>query len=233
MWTQVERALNESTLQLMTAAAKLLPGVMAFIIAMFVAVLFGWLFAALARRILRGLEFDERAADLGWSDLPDWSPSKSPTLLVSRLILWTMILIGFVIGIAAFEPTISSRLVSQLIGSLPNLVTAVVLVVIGNILARFLSRGVLIGAVNMNVEYARFLSVGVKWLVIVLSTAMALDHLDIGRRIVGLAFGILFGGIVLTLALAVGLGSRDLVMRSLERDPAKPPDEGTQPFRHL
>jgi hypothetical protein len=31
-----------------------------------------------------------------------------------------------------------------------------------------------------------------------------------------LAFGILFGGIVLTLSLAVGLGSRDLVSRSLE-----------------
>jgi hypothetical protein len=37
-----------------------------------------------------------------------------------------------------------------------------------------------------------------------------------GGNIVGLAFGILFGGIVLTLALAVGLGSRDLVSRTLE-----------------
>ena len=36
------------------------------------------------------------------------------------------------------------------------------------------------------------------------------------ENIVELAFGILFGGIVLTLALAVGLGSRDLVSRSLE-----------------
>jgi hypothetical protein len=80
---------------------------------------------------------------------------------------------------------------------------------------------------------ARFLSVGVKWLVLVLTTAMALDHLDIGRRIVGLAFGILFGGIVLTLALAVGLGSKDLVTRSLQRDPGKSPDESSQRFRHL
>jgi hypothetical protein len=46
---------------------------------------------------------------------------------------------------------------------------------------------------------------------------MALDHLEIGGAIIELAFGILFGGIVLTLALAVGLGSRDLVTRSLEK----------------
>jgi hypothetical protein len=45
---------------------------------------------------------------------------------------------------------------------------------------------------------------------------MVFDHLQIGGHVVELAFGILFGGIVLTLALAVGLGSRDLVSRSLE-----------------
>ncbi|HXE07692.1 MAG TPA: hypothetical protein VN612_07340, partial [Acidobacteriaceae bacterium] len=33
--------------------------------------------------------------------------------------------------------------------------------------------------------------------------------------------GILFGGIVLTLSLAIGLGSRDLVSRSLERSEAR------------
>ena len=75
----------------------------------------------------------------------------------------------------------------------------------------------LIGAVNLQMQYARFLSLGVKWLVLVLTAAMVLDHLDIGGNIVALAFGILFGGIVLTLSLAVGLGSRDLVSRSLEK----------------
>ena len=47
---------------------------------------------------------------------------------------------------------------------------------------------------------------------------MVLDHLQIGGTIVDLAFGILFGGIVLTLSLAVGLGSRDIVSRSLEKN---------------
>ena len=47
---------------------------------------------------------------------------------------------------------------------------------------------------------------------------MVLDHLQIGGTVVDLAFGILFGGIVLTLSLAIGLGSRDLVSRSIERN---------------
>jgi hypothetical protein len=65
---------------------------------------------------------------------------------------------------------------------------------------------------------------------------MALDHLGIAGRIVGLAFGIVFGGIVLTLSLAVGLGSKDLVTRSLERErtAAAPPEQRSgQPFQHL
>ena len=86
----------------------------------------------------------------------------------------------------------------------------------------------------MNLQYARVLSIGVKWLVIVLAGAMALEHLRIAPGIVELAFGILFGGIVFALVLAVGLGSKDLVTKSLERDVKKQPSEAIEdPLRHL
>jgi hypothetical protein len=45
---------------------------------------------------------------------------------------------------------------------------------------------------------------------------MALDHIGIGRAVLLLAFGILFGGIVLALALAIGLGASGVVSRTLE-----------------
>jgi hypothetical protein len=234
MWIQVEQALNESATQVMTVLAKLLPGIVAMFVALLVTGIIGWMLAFVVRLTLRALSFDARLAEWGWSDLSEVSPARSPTLLVSRLVAWSMIFVGFLIGITVFDTTLTSRVVFELMRALPNLLTAIALILIGNVTARFLSRGVLIGAVNMNVAYARLLSLGVKWLVIVLAVAMALDHLGIGRRIVGLAFGILFGGIVLALALAVGLGSKDLIMRSLEQQSTKPPDEGgAPPFRHL
>ena len=123
---------------------------------------------------------------------------------------------------------------------------AALLLIVGTLLARFLSRSVLIGAVNAHLQYARFLSLGIKWLVLVLSAAMALDHLRIGGGIVELAFGILFGGIVLTLSLAIGLGSRDLVSRSIEKSidppatvfspqmpPSPSPGSTSSPLRHF
>jgi hypothetical protein len=149
------------------------------------------------------------------------------------VVSWAIILIGFLVGLSAFDATITSQFVERFFIYLPNAVAAVIVLFVGNIIARFLARSVLIGAVNMNLQYARLLSMGVKWLVVVLAVAMALEHLGIGGHIVFLAFAILFGGIVLALSLAVGLGSKDLVSRSLERDAARAPEEVGDPFRHL
>ena len=146
---------------------------------------------------------------------------------------WLIILIGFLLGVSAFNATLTSELVERLFAYLPNVLAALLLLIVGTFVARFLSRSVLIGAVNLNLQYARLLSVGVKWMVLVLTYAMALDHLSIGGRIVYLAFAILFGGIVLALSLAVGLGSKDLITRSLEREAHRSTEEVESPFRHL
>jgi len=69
--------------------------------------------------------------------------------------------------------------------------------------------------------------------VMVLTAAMVLDHLRIGGEIVDLAFGILFGGIVLALALAVGLGSKEAVSRSLERESNRLPADTEEAIRHM
>src|SRR5262249_45099132 len=125
------------------------------------------------------------------------------------------------------------QLVLELFNYLPHVVAAGLVLLIGDLIARFLARSVLIGAVNMNLQYARLLSTGVKWMILVLAVAMALEHLAIGGSIVHIAFGILFGGIVFALALAVGLGSKELVSRSLEREAAKRPSEAEESLRHL
>jgi hypothetical protein len=102
------------------------------------------------------------------------------------------------------------------------------ILVLGVLVARFLGRAVLISAVNMQIHQARLLSLAVKWLLLIIAGAMALDHIGIGRSILLLAFGILFGGIVLAMALAIGLGAREAVARALERQieaPERPEDK--------
>ena len=237
MWEQVQQALNQSTLRVLSEFANLVPGVLALIIAVMFSVLVAGVFYFVLRRILAGLQFDDRLARWGLRSIADWSPSRSPALLAARVVFWGIVLVGFLIGIAAFDSALTSQLVFELFAYLPNVIAAALVLLVGTILARFLGRSVLIGAVNMNLQYARLISTGVKWMIIVLAVAMALEHLAIGGSIVHIAFGILFGGIVFALALAIGLGSKELVTRSLEREATRrPPDmpvETEEPFRHL
>ncbi len=234
MWDQVKQALAQSTARFLTRFASLLPGLAAMIVALLISIALGCILAIVVRRLLTSLQFEERLVRWGFPSLAEWSPRKSPTLLVSRAIAYLVIFVGFLIGVEAFDAEWTSLLARSVFAYIPNILGAVLVLLVGSIIARFLARSVLIGAVNMNLQYARLLSVGVKWLVVVLAGTMALDQLRIAPRIVELAFGILFGGIVLALALAVGLGSKELVTKSLQRDVKKASSEEIEdPLRHL
>ena len=220
-------ALADSVNRVLALLVSILPGLLAFILAIGILTAIGVGLSWALRKLLTSMKFDERIARNNASGISDWSPSHSPTALVGRVAFWGCVLLGLVIGIFSLDASYSSTgsvLSASLLPYLTHSVGAILILFIGNLIARFLARTVLIGAVNNQLQYARFLSMGVKWLVLVLTAAMVLDHLQIGGAVVELAFGILFGGIVLTLSLAVGLGSRDLVSRSLEAAADKNPN---------
>jgi hypothetical protein len=226
MGQQIALALRDSMHRVLVKLVSFLPGLLALLVAVVVLTAIGALAALVLRRILFAAKFDERFARSQNATVADWSPDHSPSVLIARTAFWGCVVLGFIIGISAFDASYSgnAQLSVILIPYLTHSVGAVLLLLAGTVIARFLSRSVLIGAVNLQMQYARFLSLGIKWLVLVLTAAMVLDHLEIGGTIVALAFGILFGGIVLTLSLAIGLGSRDLVSRSLDKNADKSAD---------
>ncbi|MFP5230725.1 MAG: mechanosensitive ion channel family protein [Acidobacteriota bacterium] len=220
MWQQVEQSLHASMGLVMNKIATLLPGILAFIVAFLFFLLLGWFFSWIVTRILTALHFDERMGR-GANAMAEFSPRATPSLLVGRIVFWGFVIAGVVVGVSALS-TEEHVFSGWILAYVPRLVGAAVLLLAGNVLARFVSRSVLITGVNLNLSYARLLSMGARWMILVLTGAMVLDHLALGGEIVELGFGILFGGIVFALSLAVGLGSRDLVSRSLEREASRP-----------
>jgi hypothetical protein len=233
MWDQVNDALRQSVGGVLTSLASFLPVAAGLIVSVLVAAFAGWLLSALCARLLRWFRFDQRLERMGFETIAEWSPARSPTLLVRRLLFWTVLLFGMLVGLASLDTALMPTMAGRLVTYLPNVFVAGLLLVAGTVLARFLARGVLISAVNSQLQSPRLLSLGVKWLVLVLTAAMALNHLSIGGPILTLAFGILFGGIVLALALAVGLGSKDVVSRSWERQAEKQTEPAETPVHHL
>ena len=223
MWAEVNRILRQATTQVADHVANFLPGVLVSVLLILTAFLVAVCARLVVLRVLRGIEFDRRADQLGLSPLTARPASSSLSVTVARVVYWVIVFLGLLASLTALNATIPSKLALSIFAYLPNLLAALMILVGGALAARFLARSVLIGAVNMQLHWARLMSLTVKWVVLIVAGAMALDHLGIGRGILPLAFGIFFGGVVLAAALAIGLGARDAVGRAIERQLTQTP----------
>lgn len=228
-----DQILTQVGARVTSAITSFLPGILALFLILVLATGVAFLLRLIVKRALDRIHFDSRMDPWGLSAVAEWSPHRSPALLVARGAFWCVMVIGALVGLSALDSTLLSVLVVQLFDYLPHVAAAALILFVGIVISRVLARSVLISAVNMQIHSARLISLGVKWLVIILTLAMALDHLRLGGMVVQVSFAILFGGIVLALALALGLGSREMVSRAWERQHDRLEQTTEEQFHHL
>jgi len=216
------RALRQAAARSVEGIANFLPGALVFLVLLLVSFVVALAVRYALLRALRGLDVERRAELLGFS-VAEWTPSRSAAQLFAAAGYWTVLGVGLLLSLTALDAALPSRFAMSVLEYIPDLAAAALILFVGSVLSRFLARAVLIGAVNMHLQFARFLSLTVKWLVLIVAAAMALDHVGIGRTALLLAFGIIFGGVVLAASLAVGLGAKDVVGRALEHRLREPP----------
>jgi hypothetical protein len=227
MWQETRRMFLESAAEVLHAVARLLPSVVAMLLFVTLALVLAVGARAVVRRSCERLGLDRRLREWGVV-APAHMDGTSPSRLAARVSFWAVLVTGALLGLSVLPTPVASALSLRLAAYAPRLVLALVILGVGLAASRVVERNVLIGAVNMGLQSARLLALGARWLVTVLGAAIALEYADLGSRVVALAFGIVFGGIVLALALAVGLGSKELVARSLQR---RFPEPGTPEAR--
>jgi hypothetical protein len=218
MWIRVEEVLDEAFARLRDVLAADLPGLVAMLIVLVSAIVVAYVVRNVLRAALQRIGFDRRAREWGMTTGRDLGESHEPSWLVARGAFWFVIAGGLALALDVLGATTVSAFGLSLLVFLPNLVIGAIIMLVGIGVARFLERAALIGAVNLKLQQARLLAVGVKWVILVLAAAMALVQVGIGGQLPIVAFAIVVGGMVLAAALAVGLGARDAVARSLERD---------------
>jgi len=187
-------------------------------------------------RVLRALKFDRLASRMGLSEAVERVGSfRSPSHIAGQLVFWVVVVFALLGGLYELDTAYTRGLVDRFFAYLPNLVVAGFILLIGAIVSRFLARGVLLGAVNAGMRGARLAAGLVRFLVMALAAVAALEHIGIGRATVLIAFGIVFGGVVMALAIAFGLGGRDLARDLLEGQLRKPADTeaDSEGLRHL
>ncbi len=172
---------------------------------------------AVVRSILRISRFERLSQNAGTARLLTSAALPSSTELLSRFVFWITWLGFILLGINALGMFGVQAQVSRLLLYLPRIFLAVVIILFGAAAASFFARAALLAAVNANWPSARLISGAVRFAIILIALAMAFEQLGLGEQTILAAFSIIFGALMLGLAIAFGLGGKDLARRVLER----------------
>jgi hypothetical protein len=237
MDASVQWTFQEGFERVARTVAGFLPGIALMLLVLVFAALIALLVRFALRRSLAGVDFDRRVHRWGLTSTAEWTPRNAPTAIVAHAGFWFVLLVGFLAGLQVLDTRVTDAIAVRTLAWIPNLLGGILIFAAGIAIARFLERTALIGAVNMQIREARLLALGVKWIALLFATALALEEVGVGGAILTVSFAVVFGGIVLALALAIGLGSREAVSRSFERsfteEKRAPDDDGQSEIRHM
>ena len=217
MWQHFIAELVKTIDDILLSGARFLPR---FLEMLFI-VIAGWLVAFVLKYLLRSLlritRFDKLSEHTGTAHLLRGAALPSPTELVSRFVFWVawfgFILLGIsVLGVVGIEQHVTS-----FFGFLPRLFVALCILFFGLLAAGFFSRAALLSGVNAQLPSPRLISWAVRTMIILFVVSMSFEELGVGSRTVIVAFTLTFGALMLGMALAFGLGGKELARKYLEK----------------
>ena len=132
----------------------------------------------------------------------------NPVKVIGKTLFWIMMFGVIMVAATALGMESLTAVFTELVGYLPSLMSAIVILIVGIVLGRFTGGLIMAsaGAVQGAPTLARIGRVGV----VMLASFMALQELGVGTELVTTAFAILFGAVAFGVALAFGLGNREL-----------------------
>lgn len=211
--TELTNALQE----LVRGFAHYLPRAVVMLIIAFIGWVIAYLLKVIVRGILRVTKFSKLSESAGATALLNQAALPSSTELLSRFVFWVawvgFILLGVsVLGIVGLE-----EYTSRFFLFLPRLFVALVILFLGSLAASFFSRAALLAAVNANFRSSRLLSASVRIIISIFALSMMFEVLGVAEQTMLMAFGTVFGAVMLGMAIAFGLGGKDLAREFLER----------------
>jgi hypothetical protein len=160
-------------------------------------------------RLMRKIHLNQILERGGVMEAVERSGSRvNPTRVAGSLVFWFVMFAVMLVAANALGLQSLANVFSELVSYIPSVIAAIVIILVGIVLGQFVGGliGASAGALHGGRALARVGSGGV----ILLAVFMALQELGIATDIVTTAFAILFGAIALALALAFGLGNREL-----------------------
>jgi hypothetical protein len=188
---------------------QILPAIFFSVVIVFAGYLLAKVFQHATDRALRKLGLNKMLDKSGLTQAIQRSGSNlNPTRVVANLVFWFVMFAVVLVTANTLGLDTLANVMGTLVSYIPSVIAAIVIILVGIVLGGFV--GGLIAASAGAVHGGRALARLGRGGVIVLAIFMALQQLGIATDIVTTAFAILFGAIAFALALAFGLGNRDL-----------------------
>ena len=192
-----------------------LPNLLGFIVILIVGYIIAKIVAAITAKALEGLGLDRRlhqseAHNYVEKVLPGASASKG----IARVVFWLVFAFFIVAAIGALQIPAVTTFMNQVLAYLPNVIVAILIFVVASIIAGAVAAAAtrLMG----DTPTGKVIASVVPALVMVIAMFMILNQLRIAPQIVEIAFAATMFALALGLALAFGLGGRDVARRMLE-----------------
>ncbi len=207
----------EPTKEMLTRIANFIPTLIGALVILIV----GWIVAKIIRgivnRILQLIRFDVIADKAGVSNILSKGGIKLTTRqMISGLAYWLVMIMVLVMVVNALGLTVASQLLEGLLAYIPKVIAAIFVLVLGMFLGNIVSGIMRTAASNANLPKPQMLGNISQWVIVIFAATISLRQLGIAPLLVTSTFNILFGGICLALALAFGLGGKDIAAKYLE-----------------
>jgi hypothetical protein len=187
-----------------------IPALLGALIILLIGWIIGRLVAAIARRVLRALHFD-RAMERARVDayLQRGGVRADAVDVLASLVFWFIFLIFVLAAAEALRVPAISNIVNAIVLWLPQLFVALIVLIIGVLLARLVSDVVRAAMDGAGISGGPVLAGIAGVAVVAFAAIIALNQIGVGAAVVQELFGGVIFGLALALALAFGLGGRD------------------------
>jgi hypothetical protein len=204
-------ALTKPLSDMLSAVLTAIPVILAAFVVLVVAAIVGRLVADLVANLLEGVGFDNIMVYLGLAKEPT-TGRMTPSKIVGYIVFVAIMLLAVMAATSLVNIPALSVVVAQFIAFAWHILIGLVIFGLGMWLASVLAKAV--DATDW--PNKRLVGVFARIAVVGLATAMALSQMGLADSIINLAFGLVVGAAALAVALAFGLGGREVAGRELD-----------------
>ena len=141
------------------------------------------------------------------------APGFKPSSVIGTITFWFLFLGALAIAVSQLGIAALDNFVAEIVAYLPNVVVAVLILVVAIALAGFV--GTALERTMGDTPTGKVVRSVAPVLIMAIGTFMVLDQLQIAPQIVTITYAALLGGLFLAMALAFGLGGREVANRML------------------